>query len=269
VGEYGVRCVATDLDGTLVHTDGTISARTAAAIAQAEAAGIDVVLVTGRPPRWMHPVAEATGHRGLAICANGALVYDLHAERIVETFPLGVQAAADVVENLRRAVAGVAFAVERGDGFGHEPDYEPRYVMPDSVHIAPMDELLAAGPAVKILVRHKSMQVDELLAAARDAVGDAATITHSNVNDRLLEISAAGVSKASTLAALCAERGIAAGEVVAFGDMPNDLPMLEWAGLSYAVSNAHPEVLAAVDHVTASNDDDGVANVLEQLIAGR
>ncbi|MDX6274265.1 MAG: hypothetical protein QOJ92_1475 [Frankiales bacterium] len=267
--EYVVRCVATDLDGTLVRTDGKISKRTADALAGVEAAGIDVVLVTGRPPRWMHPVAEATGHRGLAVCANGALIYDLHTERVVETFPLGVTAAADVVDSLRRAIAGVSFAVERGESFGHEPGYQTRYPMPDGVVIAPMDELLAAGPAVKILVRHASLSADELLASASEVVGQTANVTHSNVNDRLLEISAAGVSKASTLARLCAERGIDRGQVVAFGDMPNDLPMLEWAGTSYAVANAHPDVLAAVDHVTASNDDDGVAMVLEQLLAGR
>lgn len=267
---YGVRCIATDLDGTLVRSDGTISARTAAALAAVEDAGIVVVLVTGRPPRWMRPVTEATGHRGLAVCANGALIYDLHAERIVETFPLGVEAAADVVTALRSAIAGVAFAVERGEGFGHEPDYEPRWKALDQLAvIAPMDELLAAGPPVKILVRHKSMHVDDLLAAAREAIGvGAATITHSNVNDRLLEVSAAGVSKASTLARLCTEQGISAAEVLAFGDMPNDLPMLEWAGVSYAVANAHPDVLAAVDHRAPSNDEDGVAVVLERLLAG-
>ena len=192
-----------------MRSDGTISARTADALAAAEHAGWAVVLVTGRPPRWMHPVAEATRHRGLAVCANGALIYDLHAERIVETFPLGVAAAAEVVAALRKAIDGVVFAIERGNGFGHESEYETRYPMPQGVVIAPVDELLAAGPAVKVLVRHASLHADDLLAAARDAVGDdLATITHSNVNDRLLEISAAGVSKASTLARLCAERGI-------------------------------------------------------------
>jgi hydroxymethylpyrimidine pyrophosphatase-like HAD family hydrolase len=68
---------------------------------------------------------------------------------------------------------------------------------------------------------------------------------------------------------VCADLGVDASQVVAVGDQPNDLPMLEWAGRSYAVANAHPEVLAAVDHVTASNDDDGVAQVLESLLAGR
>ena len=175
MGEYGVRCIATDLDGTLaVRSDGTISARTADALAAVEDAGLTVVLVTGRPPRWMRPVAQATRHRGLAVCANGALIYDLHAERIVETFPLGVDAAAEVVVALRKAIAGIAFGVERGEDFGHEPEYEPRWKAVDQLAvIAPMDELLAAGPPVKILVRHASLHVDSLLAAAREAVGDA------------------------------------------------------------------------------------------------
>jgi len=91
-----------------------------------------------------------------------------------------------------------------------------------------------------------------------------ASLTHSS-REGLLEISAAGVTKASTLTAVCAQHGFGPEDVVAFGDMPNDLPMLAWAGHSVAVGNAHPEVLHAVDEVTASNDDDGVAQVLERL----
>src|SRR3712207_3885891 len=79
------RLVASDLDGTLVRSDGTVSDRTRAALEAVEAAGSVLVLVTGRPPRWMHPVVEATGHRGIAVCANGALVYDLHTERVVRS----------------------------------------------------------------------------------------------------------------------------------------------------------------------------------------
>ena len=92
-------------------------------------------------------------------------------------------------------------------------------------------------------------------------------VTHSTVGPALLELSAAGVSKATTLARLCAELGVDAADVVAFGDMPNDLPMLAWAGTAYAVANAHPSVLAAVERRAASNDEDGVAQVLEQLFA--
>ncbi|MBK5305652.1 MAG: HAD family phosphatase [Frankiaceae bacterium] len=255
------RLVATDLDGTVVRSDGTISDRTRRGLAAVEEAGAVLVLVTGRPPRWMPPIVEATGHRGVAICANGALVYDLHTAQVVRHSLITAEAMRAVVEALQREAPGIAFAVERHDtGFAHEPSYRPRWDSGDPKAVRPLDELLADG-AVKLLGRHDGMDADELLAVATRAVGDLGTLTHSS-SDGLLEISATGVSKASGLASLAQEHGIAASEVVAFGDMPNDLPMLAWAGHSVAVANAHPDVLAASDEVTASNDDDGVAQVL-------
>lgn len=262
------RLVATDLDGTLVRTDQSISDRTRAALARAEEAGAVLVLVTGRPPRWMAPVVEATGHRGLAVCANGAVVYDLHTERVVRSHLIDADAAAEVVSSLRRDVPGVTFAVEKGPvdgvpgGFGREDVYVPRWDVAE-VEVAPVAELFAGG-AVKLLARHEQMSSDDLLAAARASLGALVECTHSS-SDGLLEISATGISKASGLASLADEHGIEAAEVVAFGDMPNDLPMLAWAGHAVAVRNAHPEVRAAADEVTASNDDDGVARVLERL----
>jgi Cof subfamily protein (haloacid dehalogenase superfamily) len=259
------RMIATDLDGTVVRSDGTISARTRAALGTAEGAGAVIVLVTGRPPRWLSGIAEQTGHRGLAICANGALLFDLATEMVIGAHPLPVETLQHLVEVLREAIPGIAFAVERvDDGFHHEPAYHPRWDSDQSLITAEIDSLLEV-PASKLLARHGSFDADDLLAAARAAVGDetVATLTHSSA-DGLLEISAAGVSKASALADYAAEHGIAAAEVIAFGDMPNDLPMLAWAGHSVAVANAHPEVLEAADEVTASNDDDGVARVLER-----
>jgi Cof subfamily protein (haloacid dehalogenase superfamily) len=259
------RMVATDLDGTVVRSDGTISARTRAALRTADGAGAVIVLVTGRPPRWLSGIAEQTGHRGLAICANGALLFDLATEMVIGAHPLPVETLQHLVEVLREAIPGIAFAVERvDDGFHHEPAYHPRWDSDQSLITAEIDSLLEV-PASKLLARHGSFDADDLLAAARAAVGDetVATLTHSSA-DGLLEISAAGVSKASALADYAAEHGIAAAEVIAFGDMPNDLPMLAWAGHSVAVANAHPEVLEAADEVTASNDDDGVARVLER-----
>jgi len=256
--------VATDLDGTIVRSDGSISPRTRAALATAEERGALVVLVTGRPPRWLSGISEATGHHGIAICANGALVYDLHDERIVESFPLSVEVAHDLVARLRAAIPGLGFAVETVDeGFAHEPSYRPRWST-DPAPVREIDELVR-GRLVKLLARHEDLSSDELLAAASAAVGvDVATLTHSS-RDGLLEISAAGISKATTLARVCAEHGRAAADVIAFGDMPNDLPMLNWAGHSVAVANAHPDVLDVVDEVTASNDGDGVALVLERV----
>ncbi|MCW2606763.1 MAG: Cof-like hydrolase [Frankiales bacterium] len=256
------RLVATDLDGTVVRTDGTIAARTREVIGRIEAAGVPFVVVTGRPPRWMAQIVEMTGHRGLAVCANGALVYDLHTEQVVERFLLEEQDAVEVAASLKRALPGIAFAVERPDlGFAHEESYVPSWEQPD--HRPLPVEALVDGGVVKLLARHPELGSDALLAAARDAVGDRATFTHSS-GDGLLEISAAGISKASGLAHLAREHGVAAADVVAFGDMPNDLPMLSWAGRGVAVANAHPEVLALADEVTAHVDDDGVAQVLER-----
>lgn len=239
--------------------------RTLRAIEAIERAGTLLVLCTARPPRWMRPLAEATGHRGVAICANGAVVWDLHTESVLEARPLMPDAAGHVVRLLKAALPGGAWAVERTGGFAREPGYTPRWPVPEDT-IVDAVEALVTEPAVKLMIRHERFKADALLEVARKLVGHLAELTHSNSADSLLEISAAGVSKASALARICDQRGIARKDVIAFGDMPNDLPMLEWAGHGVAVANAHPEVLAAADELTLDNDDAGVARVLERLL---
>jgi len=263
-----IRLVATDLDGTIVRSDGTISARTADALHAAESRGLTVVLVTGRPPRWMGEVAAATGHTGLAICANGALLYDLHTETVVRQQLLDPDQLRLIATRLREDVPGLLFAVEYGMDFAHEPGYEHAWeIGVPEVRVGPPDAILDR-PAAKLLARHPTLEPDELLARAVGLVGGYATVTHSSTR-ALLEISAYGVTKASALASLAESAGIAPAEVVAFGDMPNDLAMLAWAGHSVAVANAHPDVLAGADEVAASNDADGVARVIERLLAAR
>ncbi|MEU6341219.1 Cof-type HAD-IIB family hydrolase [Streptomyces sp. NPDC046977] len=265
------RLIATDLDGTLLRDDKTVSARTIAALADAEAAGVEVFFVTGRPARWMDVVAEHTAGHGMAICANGAAVYDLHRGRLLACYPLDARDALSVVAALRTTVPGTTFAVELTGGFAYEPDYPPYSPVPDAL-VAPVEELLGAAgggqPVLKLLAKHPSMDPDVFLRTALAAAGQYAEITRSSAS-ALLEISGTGVSKATTLARCCAQLGIGADEVVAFGDMPNDLGMLSWAGTSYAVANAHPDVLAATTHRTAANEDDGVARVIERILADR
>jgi Cof subfamily protein (haloacid dehalogenase superfamily) len=259
--------IATDLDGTIVRSDGEISDRTRAALAAAEDAGLLVVFVTGRPPRWMAPVAEAAGRHGIAICANGAIVYDLHTSTVIEEFPMDAEVARALAQAIRAVIPGVAFAVEGAGRFGQEPNYRARFERPDDALIAELDELLI-GPVTKVLARHTTMSTDEMHAAAAAVVGDLAVLTTAtfSATDGLLELSAPGVTKAFGLERLASQHGITAAEVVAFGDMPNDLPMLAWSGHAVAVANAHAAVLAIADEVTASNDDDGVALVIERLL---
>ena len=264
------RLVASDLDGTLVRSDLSVSDRTREVLARVEQAGSLFVMVTGRPPRWMAQVAQDTGHRGLAVCANGALVYDLHTERVVQDFRIDGATTLRLVASLKAQVPGIAFAVEKGlDGFGREPAYIPRWDNGELV-VAPIEELVEPGVA-KLLARVEGAGSDDLLARTRAVVGELAVLTTATFSetDGLLELSAAGVTKAFGLERLAAQHGIGPEDVVAFGDMPNDLPMLVWAGHAVAVANAHPDVIAVADEVTATNDEDGVAQVVERLIRSR
>jgi Cof subfamily protein (haloacid dehalogenase superfamily) len=260
------RVIASDLDGTLLRSDGTLDDRSQRALVAAEAAGALVVLCTARPSRWVAPLARATGHRGVAICANGGVLCDLHTETILEQFPLEPLVARQVVSLLQAAVPGGTWAVERADSFGREPAYASRWPVPPDTVVDAVEALIAE-PAVKLMLRHEDLLADALLTRARAVVGHLAELSHSNSADSLVEISAAGVSKASALARVCTERGYGREDVIAFGDMPNDLAMLKWAGHAVAVANAHPHVVAAADELTTSNDDAGVARVLERLFA--
>ncbi|MEV4921908.1 Cof-type HAD-IIB family hydrolase [Streptomyces roseoverticillatus] len=267
------RLIATDLDGTLLRDDKTVSERTVAALAAAEAAGIEVFFVTGRPARWMDVVSDHVHGHGLAICANGAAVVDLRdGARFVDVHPLGRAEALAVVHAVRAAAPGSSFAVERTTGFHYEPEYPPFFLDPGAV-VAPAEKLLAEDsgctePILKLLASHPDLGPDEFLTIARTAAGEHGSFTRSSPT-ALLEISGLGISKASTLARCCAERGIAPEEVVAFGDMPNDLEMLDWAGTAYAMANAHPDVLAVTAHHTVANNEDGVAAVIEQILEAR
>ncbi|KES05328.1 hydrolase [Streptomyces toyocaensis] len=271
------RLIATDLDGTLLRDDKSVSPRTIAALAAAEEAGVEVFFVTGRPARWMDVVSEHVHGHGLAICGNGAAVVDLHggpgAHRFVKVRELPRTNALHAVQLLREAAPGTVYAVEQTFGFHQEPTYPKLHMeIPDA--LAPAEDLLApdshtAGePVLKILAYHPELEPDAFLTLARIAIGERANVTRSSPS-ALLEISGPEVSKASTLALCCAERGISHEEVVAFGDMPNDVEMLTWAGRSYAMGNAHPDVLAAASGHTVANNDDGVAVVIERLLEGR
>jgi hydroxymethylpyrimidine pyrophosphatase-like HAD family hydrolase len=236
--------IATDLDGTLLRSDGSLGALTREVLAACQSAGAQLVICTARPVRWMRPLGAEIGGGPLAACDNGAVVWDLTADRPLATSALEPVDAQDVVESISAVLPGGAWAVERVDGFGHEPGYRPHWPPPPGSLVAPAMTLVSE-PVVKLMFRNERHTADAMLLAARDAVGPRAEVTHSNSAGDLLEISAAGVSKATALEALCAQRGIPAARVIAFGDMPNDLSMLRWAGHAVAVAGSHPEVLAS------------------------
>jgi Cof subfamily protein (haloacid dehalogenase superfamily) len=270
-----MRMLATDLDGTLLRSDNTVSDETRSALADAERAGLLIAFVTGRPPRWLHEVATATGHKGIAVGANGAITYDLHTETLLAEHPVDVDTLEKVTSVLRAAIPEIRFAVEYGLDFAFEPEYRHDWeVIPTAdrhgrpIPIATKADLgsLLVKPAVKLLAKAREMKPDEFMDQVEALVGDIVTVTRSG-HSALVEISAIGVTKATGLAMLAEQHGIERSQVVAVGDMPNDIPMLSWAGRSYAVANAHSSAKEAADVILErTNDEDAVAHLIRQVL---
>ncbi|MFC8733780.1 HAD family hydrolase [Luteimicrobium sp. NPDC057192] len=262
------RVVATDLDGTLLGADGRVSARTAGALVAAAEVGIDVVFVTARPLRWLDDVAEHVAGHGVAICSNGAAVVEVATLAVLEEHGMDDALVSELARRARDVLGGpgnTQLAVEHAGGITLERHYESEHPTPDGTPFVERLEDLLPGSTLKLLVRTGTPRPD-LHALLADAFGPLATVADSGAAD-LGEISRPDVSKATTLATWLAGRGIAADDVWAFGDAPNDLPMLRWAGRSFAVANARRAVQDAVHEVCPANTDDGVAQVVERAVA--
>lgn len=256
--------IATDLDGTLLRSDGTVSPRTRDALHEAREQGRVVVLATGRPIRYVRELAIGLELKAPVVCANGAIIYDAAADEVVVETGLPLDVYNEVLDTLRTEFEDLAFAVETARSFVCEPAFATiaDWPVPDGSVCADGSPLCDAPPA-KLLVRHPTLALDEAVARMRDVVSGFASVTYSTPH--LVEIAAIGVDKGAGLGHLAHELGFGAADVVAFGDMPNDVAMLEWAGRAVAVANAHIDVLAVADEVTDSNNADGVARVIESL----
>lgn len=267
-----MRLIASDVDGTILAHDGRITPRTVAAFQAARDAGIEVVFVTGRPPRCLGPLREQLGHCGTVICSNGALVYDLATERALSSKCLTVADVLAAREAIKELAPAASFAAETLGGLY----LEPGYVTAESptalreVEPRPLAETLAGAPGVlKFLAKNSHGTADDFLSLVRPAVRRWVNVTHSAVGVALVEMSKTGVNKAVTLAEYAESRGIAAQDVLAFGDMPNDVEMLGWAGRGYAMGDGHPTVLAATPWRAPELAADGVAQVIEERLARR
>jgi hydroxymethylpyrimidine pyrophosphatase-like HAD family hydrolase len=222
--------------------------------------------VTARPPRWLHELCDLVGEHGLVLCSNGAFVYDVHRRQVLAEHCMAAADVTAIAVDLRKALPGIVFAVETRLGFRREREYLDEHATPADVTAPTLEELLDPLPG-KMMARCHGMPALQFHAAVEEVVGDRAVVSYSGACG-LAEMSAVGVTKAAALGAWCTAEGIDPAEVIAFGDMPNDLPMLRWAGRSFGVANAHPDVLDLVDEVCPSNDVDGVAQVLESVLAG-
>jgi hydroxymethylpyrimidine pyrophosphatase-like HAD family hydrolase len=211
----------------------------------------------------MHDLALVLGDDGIVICSNGAFVYDPVRRVILAEHVMDPAATVRLVADLRQTIPDVAFARENRTGFGREKVYVDLHGEPPGTPIGPIEMLLTPPPG-KLLAQSAALPDDEFFSRVSEVVGNRAVVTWSGIGG-LAEISGTGVTKATAIADFCEERGIGAKDVWAFGDMPNDLAMMRWAGTSLAVSNAAAEVLAAATVVCPSNDEDGVALHLDRL----
>ncbi|MFF8429744.1 MULTISPECIES: HAD family hydrolase [unclassified Streptomyces] len=257
--------IATDLDGTLLRGDDTVSDRSRAALERVARVGARHLVVTGRPAPRVRPLLEGLGSTGLAVCGQGAQVYDAGTDRLLWSVRLDRELAETALGKIEAEVGQVYAAVDQ-DGVDGLTLIEPGYLMPHptlpAVRVGRRDDLWCE-PISKVLLRHHTLSDDELAETARAAVGSLATVTMSGPGT--VELQPCGVTKATGLALAAEYLGIAADRALAFGDMPNDIPMFDWAGRGVAMANAHPELKAVADEITTSNEDDGIAVVLERL----
>ncbi|MGE3285723.1 MAG: HAD family hydrolase [Pseudonocardia sp.] len=262
------RLVATDVDGTLLDPSERVPPRSVAVIDRLRASGTEFVLATGRPPRWIPPVTEQLGSECLAVCANGAVLYDGVTDRVVWSRALDVDTLAALAAAAVEALPLSGVAVERvptrafdtDETFLAEPDY--LHAWPGKLHVASRAEVLSE-PAVKLLVRCPGLSSAAMVTALEPLIGELADATFSTPNG-LVELAVPGVTKATGLAEVARRLGIAREDVVAFGDMPNDLEMLRWAGHGVAMGNADPALKEIADEITADHGEDGLAVVLER-----
>ena len=261
------KLIATDLDGTVVAHYGEISQRTIDAFRRAHAMGIEIFFVTGRPPRWMNEIRDAFGF-GNAVCANGAILYDLMNSKVLEQWLMPKKSQLEVVKRLRKHLPGIYFAVEYDDEFHREIKYTTKWdIGLDNVGVEDIVEKINQ-PAFKMLGRcaKNEFTSDQMLEIATRELDGIANITHSNFSESLIEISAVGVSKGQTLAKMAERAGLTSEDCVSFGDNPNDFSMLQWADRSWAMSDGHPDGWKYAKFVAEAHHHDGVAIVIEQLL---
>lgn len=267
-----VRLIATDMDRTLLSgTPKAISPRVRAALTEAARAGIRVMAVSGRQPYSQAALVQGTPLADLGIGCNGAVIAHLGTGEILAEELLAPEAQIAVAHGLRRVFPGVKVATFSNGGntvraqFGYlDAVSGPQAPWPPDQREVALDEALSR-PAVKLVAAAPGVPAEEIYAAALALnLPDCEPVVSGAA---WLEVARGGVTKASALARVTTHLDIDRSQVVAIGDNINDVAMLRWAGWGVAVANGTPEARAAADHVTVSNDEDGVAVVIEEILS--
>ncbi|MET8568038.1 HAD family hydrolase [Streptomyces sp. NPDC004783] len=263
-GGFPYRLIATDLDGTLLRSDDSVSQRTRDALAAATAAGAAHIVVTGRAVPWTRHILDDLGYEGLAVCGQGAQVYHAGEHRLLTSVTLDRQLAGVALAKIEAETGPLYLAASR-DGLDGDVLVGPGYEVGGHLPALPFTDAsdLWSAPLNKIYIQHPTLSDDELAEVARQAAGGFVTVTMAGAG--VVELLPLGLSKATGLSLAARRLGLKAADTIAFGDMPNDVPMFGWAARGVAMANAHDELKAVADEVTSSNDEDGIAMVLERL----
>ena len=262
-----IKLVAIDLDGTLLRSNKRLSRANAQAIADATNLGVHVVLASARPPRGVRDIYHRLALDTLQVNYNGALIHDMPRGKNVYHQPMPVALAKKIVKFARRKDPDVVISVEVLDKWytDHVDDKLPtetsKHFSPDFV--GPLDAFLTV-PVTKLMLLAPPEKLKPIHAAVRTKFAKDIAILISD--DYLIQLVHKQVDKASALKLVAEQYNIPREQVMAIGDAPNDIGMVQWAGLGIAMDNAWPQLKKVADHIAPTNDNDGVAHVLKKFI---
>ncbi|MFE6282888.1 HAD family hydrolase [Streptomyces sp. NPDC057877] len=267
-GNFPYQLIATDLDGTLLRSDESVSRRTRDALAAATAVGAAHIVVTGRAVPWTRHILDDLGYEGLAVCGQGAQVYHAGEHRLLTSVTLDRQLAGVALAKIEAEVGPLFLAASR-DGLDGDVLVGPGYAVSGHLPAIPFTDAadLWAAPLNKLYIQHPTLTDDELAKAADRVAGGFVTVTMAG--EGIVELLPLGLSKATGLSLAARRLGVKAADTIAFGDMPNDIPMFAWSAHGVAMANAHEELRAVADEVTSSHEEDGIAVVVERLLSAQ
>lgn len=266
--KLGIQAAVIDADGTLLLNNGTVSSRTVRSLLRWHEGGRFTLIASARPARSLEFLFKLPGI-DCVVCANGATVYDVATKSLKVMCGISEETTRDVIRSIRDKFPTAIFALEMPNMVIRDSTYFQKNPAPPQSELVGDALTLLEGEAVKILVKKNAETVSEhafydFFHSVCEIVHTIATPTHSTLE--FVEIMACGIDKASTAEWVMSQRGIKPESVVAFGDMPNDIELLRWSGFGVAMGNSGSDVQAAADRVCASNDDDGVAQTLEEIL---
>lgn len=267
--------VASDIDGTLLNSQAQVTERTYRVLEALDRRDIPFVIATGRPLRWLDQAVDQLPTSPICVAANGAVIYDSHHRQLLQRYTLSPTTLRDVVQVTRKLLPDACIAVERvyaelipDTGRGPQDEFlvheECRLDWGGArMPMVSADELVAE-PAVKFMVRQNDTSSEEIADVLFAEIGHLVNMTYSV--DGLVECASPAATKGEALSHILDYFDLTEESLLSFGDMPNDLDMLQLSAWGVAVENAHPMVKAQADEVAPSHDEDGVAQVLERFL---